>query len=52
MQLTEQGRVMATCGFIYDPSAKILKGEGAECGPDVFKRRRDSVPEYIRKMMK
>jgi hypothetical protein len=52
LRLTENGQVMATCGFIYDPGAKLLRGEGAACGPNVYKRRRDSVPEYIRKMLK
>jgi len=52
LRLTEHGQVMATCGFIYDPKLKILKGQGTECGADVFKRRRDDVPDYILKMLK
>jgi hypothetical protein len=52
LRLTEQGQVMATCRFIYDPSAKLLRSDGADCGPNVFERRRASVPDYIRRMLK
>jgi hypothetical protein len=52
VRLTEHGSVMATCGFIYDPKLKILKSQGTECGAEVYKRRRDDVPEYILKMLK
>jgi hypothetical protein len=52
LRLTENGQIMATCGFIYDPSTKVLRGDGAACGSDVFKRRQDGVPEYIRKLLK
>ena len=52
LRLIDNGQVMATCGFIYDPSSKVLRGDGVACGPNVFKRRQDSVPEYIRKMLK
>jgi hypothetical protein len=52
LRRTENGQVMATCGFIYDPAAKLLRGEGAACGPNVYERRRDSVPEYIGNMLK
>ena len=52
LRLTEHGQVMATCGFIYDPKLKILKGQGPECDTSVYKRRRADVPEYILKMLK
>jgi hypothetical protein len=52
LSLIENGQVMATCGFIYDPSAKVLRSDGAACGSNVFNRRQDSVPEYIRKILK
>ena len=52
LRLTERGQVMATCGFIYDSKLRTLKGQGTECGTDVFKRRRNDVPDYILKMLK
>src|SRR5262245_40053364 len=39
VRLTEQELVRATCRFIYDQSVKTLKGQGTECGTDIFRRR-------------
>ena len=52
LRLMQQGRDPATCDFIYDHRAKTLTAQDAECGPDVFKRRRDSVPDYVPRMLR
>jgi len=52
LRLIERGQDKAICDFIYDPRAKTLRAEAPECGREIFKRRRDYVPDYVLRMLR
>jgi hypothetical protein len=45
--LSEQGRPVATCAFAHDASAATLKAQGGACGHELYRRRREQVPDHI-----
>jgi hypothetical protein len=45
--LSEQGRPVATCAFAYDANAATLRAQGGACGQELYRRRREQVPDHI-----
>jgi hypothetical protein len=49
--LSEPGRPVATCDFAHDASAMTLRAQGGACGHELYRRRRDRVPDHISKTL-
>jgi hypothetical protein len=52
LRLRERGQPVATCAFLHDVGATTLRAQGGECGQEVYRRRRDHVPEHILPLLK
>jgi hypothetical protein len=52
LRLSEQGRSVATCAFAHDGSTATLRAQGGACGQELYRRRRDRVPDHIAKTLK
>ena len=52
LALSEHGQPVATCAFVHDRSATTLKAQEGACGNEIFRRRRDRVPEHILKTLR
>jgi hypothetical protein len=52
LRLREQGRPVATCAFRHDAGAVTLRAQGGACGEELYRRRRDRVPDHISRTLK